>query len=78
MSTPILDKDGFPPCTMTVEQFCTHLANTFGHADWRVVAFKVRCYNGTSTLTTARAPETMNSRQASRPQKAAVVRTLKP
>lgn len=49
----MLDKDGFPPCTMTVDQFCEHIRETFAHSDFRIVAFRVRGYAG-STVTTRR------------------------
>lgn len=49
----LLDRDGIPPCVMTVDEFCAHVRETFGNSDFRIVAFKVRGY-ANCTLTTRR------------------------
>lgn len=49
----LLDKDGFPPCTMTLDEFIAHLRDAFAHSDFHVIAFAVRVYAG-CTLTTRR------------------------
>lgn len=50
----MLDRDGFPPCLMTVDEFCNHVRETFAHPSHRIIAFRVRSYTGYSTLTTRR------------------------
>lgn len=53
MSAP-LDRDEYPPCTMTVDEFCAHIRETFGRRDVRICAFRVRGVFKHSTLTTKR------------------------
>lgn len=70
----LLDRDGFPPCVMTVDEFCAHVRETFGHPAFRIVAFRVRGYAG-GTLTTRRGE--MPGQRANKVQVEACVRSLK-
>lgn len=71
----LLDRDGFPPCVMTVDEFCAHVRETFGSSDFRIVAFKVRGY-GNGTLTTRRGE--MPAMRATKVQVEACKRAMKP
>ena len=54
MSTATLDKDGFPPCAMTLEEFIGSIKENFGDRDYRICAFQVRAVYTHSTLTLKR------------------------
>lgn len=54
MSTAPLDKDGFPPCAMTLEEFVASIKESFGDRDYRICAFQVRAVFTHSTLTLKR------------------------
>ena len=69
-----LDTDGFPPCTMTLEELHQHLKENF-HGDFRVVAFRVRTYDGKCTLTLSRG--TMEGKRVNKVQADAVKASLK-
>ncbi|HYB97538.1 MAG TPA: hypothetical protein VEC57_00195 [Candidatus Limnocylindrales bacterium] len=49
-----LDRDGFPPCVMTVAEFKEHLDRTFPGDGFRIVAFRVRGYCPGGTITSRR------------------------
>lgn len=71
----LLDRDGFPPCVMTVDEFCAHVRETFGHPTFRIVAFRVRGY-ANMTLTSRRGE--MPGERATKAQVAAYRRATKP
>ncbi len=77
-STPIrkqpLDKDGFPPCVMTVDELCADLKEKFAHEDLRIIAFRIRAYCPGGTLTLKRGE--MTGDRANKVQAAAVKATL--
>lgn len=70
-----LDRDGFPPCVMTVDEFCAHVRQLFAHKEQRIVAFKVRAYSPSVTITTRRGE--MPGNKATKAQAAAVKAALK-
>ncbi len=47
----------YPPCMMTVDEFCEHIRSTFTFDETppnlRIIGFSVRAYNGLSTVTTS-------------------------
>lgn len=70
----LFDRDGYPPCVMTLEQFIAHLREAFGSPDFRIVAFRVRGYCPGGTITSSRG--TLSGRGANRVQRAAVEKEL--
>ena len=71
----LLDRDGFPPCAITVDEFCSQLRETFSHPDFRIVAFKVRGYAPSITITSKRGE--MRGRRATTAQIQACSRSIK-
>ena len=70
-----LDRDGFPPCTMTIDELCAYLRDFFACDNRsRVVAFKVRAYDGMCTQTLARGQ--MVGKRVNKVQAEAVKRAL--
>jgi hypothetical protein len=71
----LLDRDGFPPCVMKLDEFVSHIRELFDKPDCRIVAFKVRGFFGSSTLTTRRGD--MHTIRVTKAQRAAYAAALK-
>ncbi len=71
----MLDRDGFPPCAMKFDEFVEHMRDMFDRPDCRIVAFKVRGYDGKGTTTTRRGE--MHTMRATKAQRAAYVAAIK-